>query len=299
MKRIIKLSLILFLAKAGAAQQLPTSSFYDLHPIMHNPATAGAKKHAEIGGMFRTQWSGIDGGPQTALLFGNTLVAKGKVGIGGYLYNDVTGPTRRTGLQMAYSYHIPMQNGGTFSLGIEGRVQQWSFDRSKLQESLGANDPAIAGDDKKIKGDAGFGISYNHPKFQIGASVSQLIQTKLNFYTGTGTVNEEAMLYRHFFFHGYYDFDVDGSVHLIPNALVIAIPHTPTEVQAGLRLDYNKTFWFGLGYHLNQSWMASAGVHLWKNMNLGYAFDVYKTPLSIYDKGANAHEIMLRYEFIK
>jgi hypothetical protein len=45
--------------------------------------------------------------------------------------------------------------------------------------------------------------------------------------------------------------------------------------------------------------MLSAGVHIKKKFTLGYSFDIYNTPLSVYDAGANAHEVILRYDFLK
>jgi type IX secretion system PorP/SprF family membrane protein len=266
---------------------------------MHNPAASGAKKHAEIGGMFRTQWSNIPGAPQTALVYANTRIGKGKVGLGGYLYNDVTGPTKRNGIALSYAYHIPMANEGDFSLGIEGRLQQWSFDRARLAASLGTNDAVIKGDDQKIKGDAGFGLAYTTPKLQLGVSVSQLIQSKLDFYTGTGTVNEEAMQYRHFYAYGNYNYDIDANTRITPHALVVMVPHAPTEFQGGVRIEHNHLFWYGLAVRLRQSWMLSAGLKIWDKLNVGYSFDIYRTPLSVFDQGSNAHEIMLRYEFVK
>ncbi len=77
---------------------------------------------------------------------------------------------------MAYAYHVPLKNDALFSFGIEARFQQFSYDRSKLQESLGTNDPVLASADSRFKGDAGFGVSYTSKKFQAGISVSQLIQ---------------------------------------------------------------------------------------------------------------------------
>jgi hypothetical protein len=36
-------------------------------------------------------------------------------------------------------------------------------------------------------------------------------------------------------------------------------------------------------------------MHIKNSFSVGYSFDIYKTPLSVFDAGANAHEIMLRY----
>jgi type IX secretion system PorP/SprF family membrane protein len=299
MKRFIILFCLSAAVTGVSAQQLMTSSLYDQHGNLHNPATAGATKHGVIGASYRKMWDGIDGGPQTTIVFGSGYLKNAKIGIGGYVYSDVTGPTKRTGLQMAYAYHIPLKNDATFSLGLEGRFQQYSIDKAKLSESLGANDPVLAGADSRFKGDAGFGIAYNGKKLQVGASVSQLIQTKLDFYSGNLNRNEEARLYRHYYLHGSYTWDADGNTKLIPNVLFIYLPNAPLEFQGGVRVEHHDVFWWGVALRAHQSWMLSAGVKVQKKFTIGYCFDIFNTPLSVYDRGSNGHEVLLKYEFIK
>lgn len=298
MKKLILFINLVVLAGVSQGQQLMTSSLYDQHGNLHNPATAGSAKHAVIGASYRKTWDGISGAPQTTLIFGSTYLTNAKIGIGGYLYNDVTGPTRRTGGQMAYSYHIQMANDATFSLGLEARLQQFSLDKAKLSATLG-NDPVLASSESRFKADAGFGIAYNGKKLQVGASVSQLIQSKLDFYSGNLNPTEEGRLYRHYYLHGSYKWDVDGSTKIIPNLLFIYLPNAPLEVQGGARVEHNDVFWWGLGLRARQSWMISAGVKIQKKFTIGYCFDIFNTPLSVYDRGANGHEILLRYDFLK
>lgn len=297
----MKIRITLFLSLCGlwsAAQQLPISSLYDMHGIMHNPATVGVNKYASIGADFRTQWSSMPGSPTTGMLFGNTSARNGLYGIGGYVYKDVTGPTNRTGVQPEVAYIIRMKDESSFSLGISFDLQQFAYEKDKLQVPLG-NDPVIAGKDTRFKFDAGFGVAYTTKKFQVGAAVAQLLQSKLDLYQGTGTTNVQSQQYRHFYFHGKYDFNVDEMTHIIPNFLVVYLPNAPTEFQGGIRVEHNNLFWYGLSLRAHQSWMLSAGLKIMNKFNIGYSFDLYSTPLSVYDGGANGHEIMLRYDFMK
>jgi len=299
MKRYIVVFMI-FITAVGSvrAQQVMTASLYDMHGNLHNPAMAGAEKHGTVGASYRTMWEGIDGGPQTAILFGSGYLKKAKIGLGGYFYNDVTGPTKRTGVQAAFAYHIPMDNGASFSLGLEAKFQQYSIDKAKLQASLG-NDPVLAGAENRFKGDAGFGIAYNGKKLHAGIAATQLIQSKLDFYTGNLSRTEEGRLYRHFYFHGNYIFDMDGVTKLIPNLLFIYVPNAPLEVQGGVRVEHRELFWWGVALRARQSWMLSAGVKIQKKFTIGYCFDIFQTPLSIYERGSSGHEVMLKYDFIK
>ena len=298
MKRIQIALLLIAAGTAVNAQQIMTSSLYDMHGNLHNPASVGASQHATVGASYRTMWDGIDGGPQTTILFGSGYFKNAKVGLGGYFYNDVTGPTRRTGVQAAVSYHIPLGNGGTFSLGLEGRFQQYSIDREKLQASLG-NDPVLGSEENRFGGDAGFGISYNGKKFKAGASVSNLIQSKLDFYTGNLNRSEEGRMYRHYYLNSSYTINADGNTTLTPHILFIYLPDVPLEVQGGVRVEHNEVFWWGAALRARQSWMLSAGVKIQKKFTVGYCFDIFQTPLSVYDRGANGHEVLLKYDFLK
>jgi type IX secretion system PorP/SprF family membrane protein len=297
MRKNIFILLLLGFGATASAQQLQTSSMFDLQGVLHNPSTAGVRG-SMAGVTYRTQWTEISGSPKTATAFGSIDLPNQKIGIGGYIYNDRTGPTSRTGIALSFAKHIPMNNGARFSLGIEARGQQYSIDRAKLSATLGA-DPAIGTSDNKFVFDAGFGISYTGKKLQLGASASQLVQSKLNFYTGGGSRNEEGRLYRHYYFHGSYKWTVDGATSITPNFLVIYMQNAPTEYQFGTRVEHMERFWWGVGYRVKQSWMLSAGVHVNKKFTIGYSFDIYQTPLSVYDAGSNAHEILLRYNFSK
>ena len=207
----------------AGAQQLQTSSLYDMQGIIHNPSAAGTQG-SMVGATYRTQWSGFSGSPKTITGFASFDLPKQNIGLGGYIYNDKTGPTSRSGVALSFAKHIPLSNGGRFSLGIEARGQQFSIDKAKLMESLGA-DPAIGASSNSFKFDAGFGISYTGKKLQLGASVSQLIQSKLDdFYSGSLTRTEEARLYRHYYFHGSYKMNADQTTTITPNFLVIYLP---------------------------------------------------------------------------
>ena len=218
-----------------------------------------------VGATYRTQWSAISGSPKTATVFGSFDLPKHNIGFGGYIYNDKTGPTSRTGVQLAFAKHIPLKNGGRFSLGIEAKGQQYSFDREKLSQTLGA-DPALgtAKTDLNLMQVLVFLIQVKNYNWVL--PFRKLVQSKLDFYTGNLTTTEEARLYRHYYFHGSYKWAVDEATNITPNFLVIYLPNAPTEFQFGARVEHNEIFWWGVGYRVKQSLMLSAGVNINKEI---------------------------------
>lgn len=297
MKRQISIFILLAVFSVNVqGQQLQSSSLYELQGLFHNPATAGTYAPGLVGAVYRTQWSDFSGAPRTATVFGSFDLPAQKIGVGGYIYNDKTGPTSRTGVTLSFAKHIPMANGGRFSVGLEARGLQYSIDKAKLIQTLGA-DPAVGGAENRFKYDAGFGVAYAGKKLQLGISVAQLIQSKLDFYEGTLTTGEAARLYRHYYLHGSYKWGVDDQTTVTPSFCVIYLPNAPTDVQAGVRVEHKQLFWWGVAARYKQSVILSAGVQIKHQIGIGYSFDIYRTPLSVFDAGANAHEIMLRYNF--
>jgi type IX secretion system PorP/SprF family membrane protein len=288
-----KLSIIILLLGSlftASGQQLHISSFYNLQGLLHNPAIAGTQTKNIVAATYRSQWSAISGAPKTQAIFGSFNLPKFDAGLGGYIFNDVTGPTSRRGINVDLAKHIKISETAKFSLGIEVKLQQYAIDKNKLTIALGS-DPVLGTSENKMKFDAGFGIAYVSDKVEIGASVSQLVQSKLQFYSGNINRSQEARLYRHYFLHGNYKWS-DGTTKVIPNFLLTYLPNAPIELQGGFNIEHNNVFWWGVGYRLKQSFMLNAGLILKDKVRIGY-----QTPLSIFENGFNAHEIGLRYEF--
>lgn len=296
LKSIISFSLLLCLGNAIKAQQVFTISQFTQHNFLFNPAAAGANDDASVGAAYRKMWSGIDGGPQTTILYGDKYFAKKKVGLAVVLYDDKTGPTSRTGGQVNLSYSIDMQQGRRLMFGLAGTLMQYKLDKEVLAAYI-PNDPLLNASENTMKGDAAAGIYYKSPTLNFGASVQQLVQAKFNYIKTNN--NPQGKLYRHFYFMGHYNWKVDEANVVVPNFLVQHQPNAPVYYSVGARLEHNDMFWLGLNYHYQQGYSAFAGVKIDHKLALGYSYDQYNTPLSLFDDGSGAHEISLRYYFKK
>jgi type IX secretion system PorP/SprF family membrane protein len=296
-----KITLALFICvvvTSASAQQLHFMSQYLQHNSMLNPGAAGMSEKNSVGVSYRNQWSSFPGSPKTLMVYADVLSEKYKAGFASYLYKDQTGPTSRTGVQLAYSYHINSKdNKQKFGLGLELRGLQYAIDKSKLAGALG-NDAALGGASSKFGIDAGAGAYYTNGKLSAGVAVSQLIQSKLQLASvPNSTLN--GKLYRHYNMQANYRFQTGDDIYLIPNALVRVIQNSPTEFEAGVKVDYQQKMWFAIMYKLNQSYGLQVGLKLAEKINLAYAYDGYSTPLSQFDGGSSAHEIGLRFDFGK
>ncbi len=298
MKKIFCIIALIATGLISKSQQIHFTSQYIQDNFLYNPAAAGMAGHGSIGATYRSMWSGIDGGPQTTMLYGDVSLNKLKAGMAGYIYNDVTGPTRRTGVDFAYSYHIISMDGkNVLGLGLELQALQFYYDMAKLSQYI-PNDPILSGESTKTLVDAGAGIYYRTDKLHVGASVKQLIQSKINLAQIPNST-EYSKLIKHYYVQGSYDFNTGDNVKLTPNAVFKYIPNTPAEFNIGMIANYKDLLYWGVSWTINQSWVIQGGFTLNKRFSIGYAHDIYTTPLSVFDNGGGADEVMIKYDFMK
>jgi type IX secretion system PorP/SprF family membrane protein len=73
------------------AQQLPQFTQYMFNTISINPAYAGSRETFSAVGLHRSQWVGLEGGPETQTLSVHTPLRNEKIGLGLSFINDKLG----------------------------------------------------------------------------------------------------------------------------------------------------------------------------------------------------------------
>ena len=296
MRKVTILSSALLFVITGYSQQLHFTSQYLQHNSMYNPAAAGVTDNSSVIGIsYRNQWGSFPGNPRTYMVYGDFNLKKMNAGLGAYIYRDITGPTNRTGVQLAYSYHVKLNNNNArLGIGLELRLLQFAVDKSKLTESLG-NDPVLAGASSKIAPDAGAGLYFTNDKLSFGIAASQLIKSKIALGTAAGS-DIRAKLYRHYNFMASYKWQTGENIYLIPNGMVRVIENAPAEYDFGCKLDYQQKFWFALNWRAKQSYSVQLGLSILKKIELGYSYDWYITPSTLVNDGFAGHELSLRFK---
>ncbi|MBK8500012.1 MAG: type IX secretion system membrane protein PorP/SprF [Flavobacteriales bacterium] len=270
------------------AQQLPQLTQYVSNDYVFNPAVAGSRNFFELRSGHRYQWVGIQEAPRTFTLTGTTPVGQ-KMGVGGMLFTDIVGPTRRTGLQFSYAYHLKLNEDLRLSLALSGGLLQFLIDGSKIQLH-DTGDPVM--DDQLrggIEADATFGGLLYHPKYWVGVSVPQLMGNKVVFLnTSDGTLSR---MDRHYYLMGGYRHQLGADFKLEPSLLVKYVAPVPVKVDATLTLKYRDTFWVGGSYRTNDAICLMVGYWHKQQFQFGYSYDVISSNLKNYSTGT--HEVML------
>ena len=164
MKKIIIISCLLLCGSSVFSQQLPHFSQYFLNDFLINPAVAGSRGYFEGVSTHRYQWEGITDAPRTYTLSVQGPTKNRKMGFGGYIFTDIVGPTRRTGIDLSYAYHLKINDKLKISLGINAGLLQFMIDASKIN-LRDQNDVIISdGVQSEYVPDAGFGLYVYHEK---------------------------------------------------------------------------------------------------------------------------------------
>jgi type IX secretion system PorP/SprF family membrane protein len=294
LRRILLLVLAAVPFQAAWAQQLPQLTQYQFNDYIFNPAIAGSRPFFELRSGHRYQWVGIQDAPRTFTLSGISPVGE-KMGVGGYLFTDIVGPTRRTGFQVSYAYHLKLTEDLKLSLGLSAGMLQFLIDGSKIT----LRDPGDPAMDDQLRGelmpDAQFAFYLYHTRFWFGASAPQLLQNKVYFFDEQ---NETlSRMEDHYYITGGYRIPLGEDWRLEPSFLLKYVDPVPLKWDITATIRYRNTMWLGATYRTNDAWAAMVGYWLKENFQFGYSYDMITSNLRNYSSGS--HEVMLALTFGK
>ncbi|CAD5341419.1 hypothetical protein FLA105535_01393 [Flavobacterium bizetiae] len=280
----------MFFSAVGFAQQDAQYTQYMYNTININPAYAGSRGAMSIFGLYRTQWVGLDGAPETSSFSLNTPLNNSNLGLGVSLVNDKIGPTNENTFSADLSYTIPTSQTFKLSFGIKATANLFSLDVNKLNPEH-QGDPQFQDLNSKFSPNIGAGVYYHSDKAYIGLSVPNFIETnryddndiaifkdKINYYLIAG-----------------YVFDVDPYIKFKPAVLTKMVEGSPLQVDLSANFMFNDKFVAGLAYRWSAALSAMVGFQVTDGLFIGYSYDRETTRLNNYNSGS--HEIFLRFEF--
>ncbi|CAI2768708.1 PorP/SprF family type IX secretion system membrane protein [Flavobacterium collinsii] len=288
--RKIVLVFVLFSA-LGFAQQDAQYTQYMYNTININPAYAGSRGAMSIFGLYRTQWVGLDGAPETSSFSLNTPINNSNLGLGVSLINDKIGPTNENTFSADLSYTIPTSETFKLSFGVKGTANLFNLDINKLNPEY-QGDPQFQDLNNKFSPNIGAGVYWHSDKAYIGLSVPNFIET--NRYSD----NDYAIFkdrINYYLIAGYV-FDLDAYIKFKPAVLTKMVEGAPLQVDLSANFLFNEKFTVGVAYRWSAALSAMAGFQVSDGLFIGYAYDRETTRLNNYNSGS--HEIFLRFEFL-
>jgi len=294
LNKILLFSLALLLGASTFGQQLPQYSQYILNRYVINPASAGSENYFVGQTNYRNQWAGITDAPSTYILSVNGPVSS-NMGLGGYVFSDVTGPTRRNGFSFSYAYHIKLNDELKLSMAVNAGLLQFTVDGTEITFAEDGDDILASATENNLFPDAGFSFYLYGPNYFFGASAPQLIRNQLDF--DNSIKDPTGRLTSHYFITGGYTYQLNDDFELEPSMLLKYVSPVPLQYEFSFRGIYKQQFWLGGSYRKSDAIVMLAGFTLQENISIGYAYDFIQSDLGNYSSGS--HEIMLSIKFNK
>jgi type IX secretion system PorP/SprF family membrane protein len=295
MNKNIIIAMFLLIGSYTFAQQIPMYSQFFFNNYAYNPAIGGTQKTVDVSSNHRYQWVGLTDAPRTYTLSVNGPTKNNKMGIGGLLFTDHVGPTRRTGIQFSYSYIFKINEKIKLSLGLSAGILEWKVDAHKITLYSAADPVLVNSVMRTIVPDATFGLHLFHDKWYFGASAPNLLQSKLRFDNSQNT--GLSRLEDHYYINGGYKFDLTDDLQLEPGLIIKYIDPVPVQLDVMTRLIWKKQLWIGAVYRTMDAASAMIGYTYNNNLSLGYSYDFTTSNLRNYSTGT--HELMLSVKFVK
>jgi type IX secretion system PorP/SprF family membrane protein len=273
-------------------QQDAQFSQYMFNTMAFNPGYAGSADLLNASILYRAQWVGFEGAPQTQTLTANTALKNKSLAVGGSLYNDIIGPEQRFGFYGTFAYRILFRKS-KLSFGVNAGFDIFQGKFSQL-DLIDQNDQAFINDvHGKFMPNVGFGIYYFSKKYYVGLSTPKLIQNTIyEAVDGTPTNGKQLIT---FYFTAGYVFNINRDVKFKPAVLFKFTKNAPAQLDVNLNFLFIEKFWAGVMYRYNSAWGILLQYQINDQLRFGYSLDLSTYELQIYNNGT--HEFMLSYDF--
>jgi type IX secretion system PorP/SprF family membrane protein len=270
MKKIIIL-LIVFIPAMVFGQQFPFMEGYNINPFILSPAYAGIHNAKRVFVDYRSDWTGLDGGPRTYELSYNDKI--GKVGFGGRFIYDKTDIFKQTIILGTYSYEVNIARDHYINFALS-----LGFFRNSIDLAKYFNDPNYVQDrallygqqDSKIKFATDISALYRYRQIEAGILFS-------NVMFGTVKYANSDMTYKplkNFLIHGTYLFDINPDWSLATTTILRGGEHVPMIFEIMPTITWNKRIWANVLFRTWGIFGAGAGVEVVDGVLLNYSYNM-------------------------
>ena len=286
--------ILLFMSQLSTlhAQQGSMYSQYMFNMLSINPAYAGNRAVDNVTLLYRNQWSGLPGAPQSAFVSWDKRKQDSNVGYGVQVYSDHAGDENTTEVQGFYSFRIPFRHS-TLTLGLSGGMFNYGF------QLLGADvfdqgDQALNNESILVP-KFGLGTLYFTEQWYVGLSIPTLLKTEVNLSDRVQKANNFGAN-RQIYLSGGYIYDVTNQISLKPSFLLKTYSAAPPQIDLNLNAWFINKYGIGFSYRTGNAIIGIAEYQVTDQIRLGYAYDYMLSEIGNMN-GLQTHEFLLRYEF--
>ncbi|RIV36672.1 type IX secretion system membrane protein PorP/SprF [Flagellimonas lutimaris] len=283
------------------AQQDAQYTQYMYNTLSVNPAYAGSRGQLSFAGLYRSQWVGLDGAPETFTLNLHSPIQNSRLGYGISIVNDNIGDgvVQETYLDAVISYTIDVSMDAKLSFGLKAGGNMLSLDFNGLrnfdQEVVNQNNI-----DNRFTPNFGLGIYYHTDKFYAGVSAPNVLESEYfdndNSDNGVNFLSADRM---NIYLITGYVFDIGADLQFKPALLTKAVGGAPLQVDLSASFLFANKFSFGAAYRWDAAVSGLVGFQVSEQIMLGLAYDRETTELGGTQFNDGSFEVFLRLELLK
>jgi len=298
LKDLIKMKSLLFTlisivtTTVVLSQQAPLSESYFIDKYYLAPSYAGNFNPKFLFMGYRSDWTGVDGGPKTFRMSYNDIFPFMKnAGYGGKIIYDKAGIFNHIYMMGSYSYNLQVAEGHQVLFGLS-----MGFYKNRLNLLDYYNDPTYTLDPSLINQDIKSKV-----KFMTDFSAIWMWQgveagiTFANIAFGDISYKNIDLKYTplaNYQFHATYNYSINEDFDLLPLAIVRAGKDVKTQVEVAGQVVYLKRFWGSLVYRDPGTFGTGIGASIDKGLKIGYNFNfATNIQMGVY----NNHEISIGF----
>ncbi|MEO1260742.1 MAG: type IX secretion system membrane protein PorP/SprF [Bacteroidota bacterium] len=292
MKNILTVILVVSTAVLGLSQSDVQFTHFMYNKLSFNPGYTGSKGSFDLLGLYRKQWSGIEGAPSTAAFSLHSPFAGGRNAIGLAFTGDEIGKVKTSAVDLMYAYHIKVNEKSKLSIGLQGRIEQANLRWTKA-DPLDLADVLIPNtNESSFAPNFGLGAYYYANNYFVGLSVPRLLKNAL-FLDRSEQVEKETFLT--YYLNAGTIFKIATKVKMMPSFLVTYNSNAPVDLDLNTNFLFMDKFIAGLSYRLADSVDGLIGFQFDNGVRLGMAMDFTTSELEKFTNGS--FEIMMGYTF--
>ena len=290
------LILLLFCFKLVSAQQDAQYTQYMYNALSINPAYAGSRDMFSAVLLYRSQWVGIDGAPQTQTLSGHTPLNE-RVGVGLNIVNDRIGPVSETYFDAAFSYSLEINYNTKLNFGLKagGHLLDVDYSRLNIFDETDVNFQSN-NIDQKFSPQLGLGVMLYSEKFYVGLSAPNILETE-HFDESPNASESVAKERIGYYLTSGYVFDLSSDVKFKPAVLTKLVTGTPLQIDISANFLFYDKFTLGAAYRWSSAISGLVGFQFTDSLMVGVAYDADTTEFSEYSGGS--FEAFLRFDLFK
>ncbi|MEP3207753.1 MAG: type IX secretion system membrane protein PorP/SprF [Maribacter sp.] len=303
-KNLVPLVFLVFISTIGniSAQQDAQYTQYMFNTLSVNPAYAGSRGQFSAAALYRSQWVGLDGAPETFTLNLHSPIRNSRLGYGVSVVQDNIGDgvVSETYLDAVLSYTIDVSLDGKLSFGLKAGGNILNLDFNALR-NFDVEPVNVDNIENRFSPNVGLGIYYHTNKFYAGLSAPNLLQTEHfdNSQTAANSVQFLSKERINFYFITGYVFDLSGNLKFKPALLTKVVGGAPLQIDASASFLFNDKFSFGAAYRWDAALSGLVGFQITDQLMLGLAYDRETTDLGGAQFNDGSFEVFLRYELVK